>query len=149
MVELVDDAGVVSAGCKDKVRAIMRESGGDIETPYAMLRPGRSNVWREMSNDELACGKDGMGGKVEGLSVEAVPGGEKGIGTVGTQMVEGEFSKREEISPVVRGKRNVNRRQDSDEMVLRCPDRTFGWVSAVLVWSDELVFDKLGAKELG
>ncbi len=43
VVELVADAGVVSAGCKDKVRAIMRESGGDIETPYAVLRPMHRN----------------------------------------------------------------------------------------------------------
>ncbi len=45
-----------------------------------------------MGNDELACGMDGMGGKIEGLSVDAVPGGEDGIETVGTQVVEGEFS---------------------------------------------------------
>ena len=74
VVKLVHDAGFVSAGCKHKVRAIMRESGGDIETPYTVRRPGRSNVRGEMSNDELACGMDGMGGKIEGLSVDAVPG---------------------------------------------------------------------------
>ena len=90
-----------------------------------------------------------MGGKVEGLSVDAVPGGEEVIGAVGSQVIEGELSEREEIRPAVRGERNVSGRQDSDEMILRCPDRSLGWVSAVLVWSDELVSDELGAKNLG
>jgi hypothetical protein len=43
----------------------------------------------------------------------------------------------------------VGGRQDSDEVILRCPDRPLGRVSAVLIGGDELVLHKLGAKELG
>ncbi len=102
----------------------------------------------EMCNGELACRVDGMGGKVEGLSVDAVPGGEEGIGAVGSQVIEGELSEREEIRPAVRGNRDVSGRQDSDEMILRCPDRPLGWDCTVLVWRDELVLDELGSEEL-
>ena len=149
VVELVDNAGVVSAGCKYKVRAIMGERGGDVKTPNAVFRPGRSSVRGEMGNGELACRVDGMGGKVERLSVDAVPGGEEGIGAVGSQVIEGELSEREEIRPAVRGEREVSGRQDSDEMILRCPDRPLGWVSTMLVWRDKLVLDELGSEELG
>ena len=139
VVELVDNAGVVSAGCKYKVRAIMGERGGDVKNPDAVFRPGRSSVRGEMGNGELACRVDGMGGKVERLW----------IGAVGSQVIEGELSEREEIRPAVRGEREVSGRQDSDEMILRCPDRPLGWVSTMLVWRDKLVLDELGSEELG
>ncbi len=48
-----------------------------------------------------------------------------------------------------RGKGEVNGRQDSDEVILRCSDRLLGRVSAVLIRRDELVFHELGAKKLG
>jgi hypothetical protein len=104
-----------------------------------MLRPGWSIMRGEMGHDELACGMDGVGGKVEGLSVDAVPGGEDGVGAIGSHVVEGEFREREEIRPIGRGKGEVNGRQNSDEVILRCPDRPLGRVSAMLIGRDELV----------
>ncbi len=92
MVELVDDARAVSARRgEDKVRAIMGKDRGDVETTDAVLRPGRSIMRREMGDDKLACGVDGVGGEIEGLSLDAVPCGEDGIGAIGTHVVEGEF----------------------------------------------------------
>ncbi len=102
MVELVDDARVVSVRGEDKVRAIMGKGRGDVETTNAVLRPGRSIVRREMGDDKLACGMDGVGGEIEGFSVHAAPCGEDGIGAIGAHVVEGEFCEREEIGPTER-----------------------------------------------
>jgi hypothetical protein len=85
------------------VRAIVEKGRRNVETTYAVLTPGWSIMRGEMGHDELACWMDGVGGKVEGLSVDAVPGGEDGIGAIGVHVVEGEFREREEIRPVVRG----------------------------------------------
>ncbi len=56
-----------------------------------------------MGGDKLACRVDGVGGKIEGLSVDAVPGGEDGVGAIWTHVVEGEFRERDEIGPMGRG----------------------------------------------
>jgi hypothetical protein len=87
----------------------MGERGGDVKTHDAVFRPGRSIVQGEMGNGELACRVDGMGGKVERLSVDAVPGGEEGIGAVGSQVIEGELSERGEIRPAVWGGKRCER----------------------------------------
>ena len=89
VIELVDDASIVSARGENKVRAIMGKGRGYVEATYTMLRPGWSIMRGEMGHDELACGMDGVGGKVEGLSVDAVPGGEDGVGAIGSHVVEG------------------------------------------------------------
>ena len=103
MVKLVDDARVVSARGEDKVRAIMGKGRGYVESTYTMLGPGWSIMRGEMCHDKLACGMDGVGGEIEGLSVDAVPCGEDGIGAIGAHVVEGEFRERKEIRPMGRG----------------------------------------------
>ncbi len=103
VVKLVDDASVVSAWGENKMRAIMGKGRGYVKTTYTMLRPGWSIMRGEMCHDKLACGMDGVGGKIEGLSVDAVPGGEDGVGAIGAHVVEGEFREREEIRPMGRG----------------------------------------------
>ena len=100
---MVYDASIVGARGENKVRAIMGKGRGDVETTDAVLRPGRPIVRREMGDDKLACGMDGVGGEIEGLSVDAVPGGEDGIGAIGAHVVEGEFRERKEIRPMGRG----------------------------------------------
>ena len=60
-----------------------------------------------MNNHKLTGGVDGVGGKVEGERVEAVPGGEGRVGLVRADVIEGKFSKRQEIRPAVRGERHV------------------------------------------
>jgi hypothetical protein len=95
VVKLVNDARVVSAWGENKVRAIMGKGRRDVKTTYAMLRPGWSIMRWEMGHNKLACGMDGVGGKIEGLSVDAVPGGENGVGAIGAQLVKGEFRERE------------------------------------------------------
>ena len=132
---------LVRGVCKYKVRAIMGERGGDVKTPDAVFRPGRSIVQGEMGNGELACRVDGMEGKVERLSVDAVPCGEDGIGAIGAHVIEGEFGEKEEIGPMGRWEGEMNGRQNSDEVILRCSDRPLGRVSAVLIGRDELVLN--------
>ncbi len=104
MVELVNDARVVSARSEDKVRAMMGKGRRDVEPTDTVLRPGGSVMRREMGDNKLACGMDGVGGEIEGLSVDAVPCEEDGMGAIGVHVVEGEFREREEIGPMGRGK---------------------------------------------
>ncbi len=87
MVELVDDARVVSVWGEDKVRAIMGKGRRYVTTTYAVLRPGWAIMWGEMGDDKLACGMDGVRDKIEGLSVDAVPCGEDGMGAIGAHVV--------------------------------------------------------------
>ncbi len=74
---------------------------------------------------------------------------EDGIGAIGAHVIEGEFCERGEIGPMGRWEGEVNGRQHSDGVILRCPDRPLGRVSAVLIGRDKLVFYELGAKKLG
>ena len=46
-------------------------------------------MWGEMCHNKLACGMDGVGGKIEDLSVDAVPCGEDRVGALGAHVVEG------------------------------------------------------------
>ena len=103
VIQLVDDTGIVSARGKNNVRAIMGKGRGYVEATYTMLRPGGSIMRGEMCHDKLACGMDGVGGKIEGLSVDAMPGGEDRVGAIGAHVVEGEFRERKEIRPMGRG----------------------------------------------
>jgi hypothetical protein len=103
VIQLVDDTGIVSARGKNNVRAIMGKGRGYVESTYTMLGPGWSIMRGEMCHDKLACGMDGVGGKIEGLSVDAVLGGEDGVGAIGAHVVEGEFRESKEIRPMGSG----------------------------------------------
>ena len=60
-----------------------------------------------MGNYKLTGGVDGVGGKIEGDRVEAVPGGDGRVGFVGEEGIESEFDVREEIRPAVGRERDV------------------------------------------
>ena len=60
-----------------------------------------------MNNHKLTGGVDGVGGKIKGERVEAVPGGEGRVGLVRADVIESEFNMRKEIRPAVGGERHV------------------------------------------
>jgi hypothetical protein len=60
-----------------------------------------------MGNHKLTRGVDGVGGKVKGDRMEAVPGGEGRVGFEGEHVIEGKFNVGKEIRPAVGGERHV------------------------------------------
>ncbi len=60
-----------------------------------------------MNNHKLTGGVDGVGGKIKGERVEAVPGGEGRVGLVRADVIESKFDMRQEIGPAVGGERHM------------------------------------------
>ena len=79
MVEGVGDSDARGEGDKYCVAPVMVASGADVKGPLAMLRPRRPLGSRVVDDNELAWGVNGAGGKIEGGTVEAVPGRDRGI----------------------------------------------------------------------
>ncbi len=69
-------------------------------------------------NDKLAGGVNRVEGKAERNAMETMPGRERWVGFIRAESVERELSLGEEISPAVVRERNVDRRQDRDEVIL-------------------------------
>ncbi len=85
-----------------------------------------------MHYDELPCGMDGMGGKVELPTMDAVPGRTGRVEGERSHAVEGEHSERQERRPAITEKRYVCRGQSGKKMVLGGSDRPFRRVGSVL-----------------
>jgi hypothetical protein len=56
-----------------------------------MPGPRWSNVGRVVGYDELACGVNGVGGKIEGLAMDAMPCRSGRVFGKGTENVKGEL----------------------------------------------------------
>ena len=82
-----------------------------------------------------------MGKEIDGGPVKAVPSGEKRVERRRAEMVEGEFSSRKKIRPAIRRKGNMARRQDREEVVFPCSDRSLRAVSAVVLGGNILHLD--------
>ncbi len=63
----------------------------DIETSPSIPSPGRSLVGRVVGNDQLSCRVDGVGGKVQGSAMNAMPGRD-GVEGKEAKMVESKLS---------------------------------------------------------
>jgi hypothetical protein len=64
--------------------------------------------------------------------------------------VEGYFGGGEKVTPAIRGKGDVGRGEDRKKMILPCPNRSFRFVSAMIVRRDTLIMDGgLGGLEEG
>ena len=72
---------------EDTEAAIVFRGGGEIEPASAMLGPRRTSEGRVKSDDKLARGMDGMGGKVVGGTMETMVGRERGVEGPRTEMV--------------------------------------------------------------
>ena len=79
MVEGVGDADARGEGDKYCVAPVMGARGADVEGPLSVLRPRRPLFSGVVDDNELAWGVNGAGGKIEGGTVEAVPGRDRGI----------------------------------------------------------------------
>ena len=79
MVEGVGDADARGEGDKYCVTPVMGGSRADVEGPLSVLRPRRPLFSGVVDDNELAWGVNGAGGKIEGGTVEAVPGRDRGI----------------------------------------------------------------------
>ena len=101
------------------MRAIMGESGGKIEPARAMPGPRWPNVGRVVGDDELTCGVNGVGGKIEGLAMDTMPCRSGRVLGKGTESVKGELGKWNKSMPTVRGEGNMHGGKGGDEMVFR------------------------------
>ena len=72
---------------EDTEAAIVFRGGGEIEPASAMLGPRRTSEGRVKSDDKLARGMDGMGGKVVGGAMETMIFRERGVEGPRTEMV--------------------------------------------------------------
>ena len=79
MVEGVGDADARGEGDKYCVAPVMGARGADVEGPLSVLRPRCPCFSGVVDDNELAWGVNGAGGKIEGGTVEAVPGRDRGI----------------------------------------------------------------------
>ena len=70
-----------------------------------------------MRHNKLPGGMDGMGKEIDGGPVKAMPSGEKRVERRRAEMVEGELGGRKKIRPAIRGKGDVTRRQDGEEVI--------------------------------
>ena len=126
VIQLVYDTCIVSARGKNNVRAIMGKGRGYVEATYTMLRPGWSIMRGEkMCHDKLACGMDGVGGEVEGHTVQTMVGREGRVEGPRTHMVKGELGLGNQVVPAVRGEGDVGGRKDGNDMALGGTYSTF------------------------
>ena len=70
-----------------------------------------------MRHNKLSGGMDGVGTEIDGGPVQAMPRGEDGVYGGRAEMVEGELGGRKKIRPAIRGKGDVTRRQDGEEVI--------------------------------
>jgi hypothetical protein len=97
--------------------------------------------------DELACGVNGVGGKIEGLAMDAMPCRSGRVFGKGTEGVKGELCKWNESMPAIRGEGNMHGGKGGDEMVFRRANGSLGGVGAVLVGRNMLKLNMLGDEE--
>ncbi len=79
MVEGVGDTKTRGEGNENKVAPVVRRGGAYVKGPFAMSRSRLPLFSGVVDDDELSWGVDGVGGKVVRGTVQAVPGGDRGI----------------------------------------------------------------------
>ena len=95
----LDDIDVVTS-IRCHRRANVKGTGG-VGVPCFADKGGVVNI------AELAGGKNGVGSKVVRHVVEAVVGGDSGIGVPGLEVIEGELDKGKELAPKFKGEGDV------------------------------------------
>jgi hypothetical protein len=112
----------------------------------AVWGPRGSGQRGVVNYDELARRVEGVLGVVKGSRVEAMPSREGGGRVPRAEKIEGQLSLGEEGVPEVEGKVKVCGREEGNEVVLECADRTFRRVRAVIVRGDVLYCDRMGLR---
>jgi hypothetical protein len=133
VIEAIRDTSSSSLRDKNNVGSIMQEGGTQVESTGAVLVPRLPLDGRVVDDDQLAWGMGGVGGEVDGGTVDSVPCGFGGVWGKATQVVEGKFSGGEQVRPTIGGKGYMGRREDRQEVVLGGPNGALGLVSAVVL----------------
>ncbi len=107
VIEAIRDTSCSRFRDKDNMRPIMQEGGTQVEGTGAVLVPRLSLDGRVVDDDQLAWGMGGVGGEVDGGTVDFVPCGFGGVWGEATQVVEGKFSGGEQVRPTIGGKCNM------------------------------------------
>jgi hypothetical protein len=90
----------------------------------------------------------GRGREVEASgTVQTMPGGKGGVGFVGTEGVERELGLGEEVRPAVGRKRDVDSRQDRDNVIFGGTNGSFRRERAMVLGGDVLVGDVVFEEE--
>jgi hypothetical protein len=126
------NARETGGGEEDIKTTVVVRGRGEIETPSAMLGPRLAGEGRVESDDKLAGGMDGMGGKVVGGTMEIMVGGERGVERPGSEVVKGELGLWEQVVPAVRREGDVGGREDGDKMVFGGTNCSFHRVGAMV-----------------
>jgi hypothetical protein len=77
--EGIGDTKTGGEGDENVMAPVVRHGGVDVECAFFMSRPRLSLFSGVVDDDELSWGLNGVGGKVVGATVQAVPGGDRGI----------------------------------------------------------------------
>ncbi len=147
MIQLVGCAGVRRGRNEDDMRAIMGEGRGEIKPARAMPGPRWADVGRVVGYNQLACGVNRMGSKVEGLAMDTMPCRTGRVFGKGTEGVKGQLRQGDEGMPAIRGERTMHRCKGRDEVVFCRANGSLGGISAVLVRGNMLKCDILGDEE--
>jgi hypothetical protein len=100
-----------------------------------------------VGNDKLAGRGDGVGEEIGAVTVEAVVGGQLGVGCPWSEVVEGQLSNGEEEMPEVGGEGRVDGGEDGNEVVFVSANGALGGVSSVLVGGYVLDEQVVGGEE--
>jgi hypothetical protein len=98
-----------------------------------MSGPRWANVGRVVGYDELACGMNWVGGKIEGLAMDAMPCRTGRVFGKGTEGVKGELRFGNESMPAIGREGNMHRCKGGDEVFFCRANGSLGGVGAVLV----------------
>ena len=92
------------------------------------MGPSWSTIWALMNYNKLARGVDGVGRKIEVMSVYAGVGRDFGVKFGGAEVIYSDEGDRQEEVPQVRREGGVNASENGDEVVFKCSNSTFSKV---------------------
>jgi len=141
------DAVGASEGKENIETAIVIGRGREVEASGTVLGPRGAGLRGIKGNDKLAGGVNRVGGKAKGGTMQAMPCGKGGVGFVGTEGVERELGLGEEVRPAVGRKRDVDSRQDRDNVIFGGTNGSFRRERAMVLGGDVLVGDVLFEEE--
>ena len=135
------DAVGASKGKENVIAAIVSGGGREVEASGTVLGPRCHGLGGIEGNDKLAGGVNRVGGKAKGGTMQAMPGGKRGVGFPGTEGVERELGLGKEVRPAVGRKRDVDSRQNRDDVIFGGTNSSFRRERAMVLGRDVLVGD--------
>ena len=109
----------------DTIAAVVLEGGTEEKCTLPVVAPGGTGFGGVVGDDKLPGGVDGVGGKINGETADAVPCRDGGVGCIGEEVIEGEFGLGEEFVPEVGGEFGMGGSERGDEVVFASPHATF------------------------